>query len=96
MEKKIVNRIVNSFGALLVVPTLSVLSGGLLVCSIIVVVCGILRTFGMDFIQMNIGSGVEIPQILSIPVALVTALLLVAVAFGSLKLLKKYLSFVKS
>lgn len=95
MEKKITNRIVNGFGALLIVPILSVLSVGLLVCSIIVILGGMLRTFGMDFLQMNIGSGLEIPQILSLPVALVTALLLVAVAFGGWKLLKKYLSFVR-
>lgn len=93
--KDITNRIINGFGVLLIVPVLSVLMIGLLICSIIVFVGGILRTFGMTSIQMKLGKDLEIPQILSLPVGIVGGLLFLAVAVGSWKVLKTYLSFVR-
>ena len=93
--KDITIRIINGFGVLLIVPILSVLMIGLLICSIMVFVGGILRTFGMTSIQMKLGNDLEIPQILSLPVGIVVGLIFLAVAVGSWKVLKTYLSFVR-
>lgn len=88
-------RIINGFGILLIVPTLSVLMIGLLVCAVIAFVAGLLRTFGMVSIQMNLGTGLEIPQIFSLPVGIVFGILFLGFAFGCWKVLKMYLSFIR-
>ncbi|QTD40232.1 hypothetical protein [Sporosarcina sp. Te-1] len=76
-------------------PILSVLSIGLGVCSIISIIGGILRTFGVGF-RMDIWDYGSVPKLLSIPVAILFSLLLLFIAFMVWKLLMQSVQFVKS
>ncbi|XRD25136.1 hypothetical protein AABM34_24695 [Lysinibacillus fusiformis] len=60
----------------LALVVLSVLYAGLLLSGILSLLAGILRTFGFHQIKMNVWYGVELPIILSIPLALLVAILL--------------------
>ncbi|MFD1739036.1 hypothetical protein ACFSCX_21235 [Bacillus salitolerans] len=46
--------IVVGLSTLIIVPTLSLLSFGLVVGAILTVIIGALRTFGMEYFQMNL------------------------------------------
>ncbi|MFJ7186436.1 hypothetical protein [Lysinibacillus xylanilyticus] len=72
----IFKKIVQSFFCSLVLLVLSVLYAGLVLSALISIVAGILRTFGLEQIQMSIWKGVELPIGFSIPLALLVSLLL--------------------
>lgn len=55
---------------------LSVLYAGLLLSALLSIIAGILRTFGLRQISMSIWYNVELPVLLSIPVAFLFAYLL--------------------
>lgn len=76
-------------------PILSVLSIGLMVCSIIAVIGGIARTFNPNF-QMDLWNYGSVPSSFSIPVSILMGgvLLLIGVVFW--KLLMQSIHFVKS
>ncbi|GKV57811.1 hypothetical protein NCCP2222_37580 [Sporosarcina sp. NCCP-2222] len=76
-------------------PVLGVLSVGLAICSIVSLIGGIARTFGVGF-RMDIWDYGSVPTLLSIPVAALFSLLLLFIAFLAWKLLKQSVSFVKS
>ncbi|MGE6603683.1 hypothetical protein ACQKEY_18505 [Lysinibacillus fusiformis] len=63
------------FGSLALV-VLSVLYAGLLLSGILSLLAGFLRTFGFHQIKMSVWYGVELPVTLSIPLALLVAILL--------------------
>ncbi|RSK27188.1 hypothetical protein EJF36_10025 [Bacillus sp. HMF5848] len=84
-----------SLPTLVIVPTLFVFSTGLALCSAIAVIGGIIRTFNKDLVQMTIVPGVDIPSILSLPVSIVFAVILLLISFSSWKLLKRYIKFIR-
>lgn len=69
-------KIIQSFFCLLAIPVLSILYVGLMASALISILAGILRTFGLDKIEMSIWQDVNIPVPLSIPFSLIVSILL--------------------
>ena len=65
------------FLLLLTIPVLYVLYVGLMLCALLILLAGILRTFGIEQIQMSIWQGIELPAVLSIPISLAVSILLI-------------------
>ncbi|MFB1049838.1 hypothetical protein [Paraliobacillus sp. JSM ZJ581] len=73
------------------IPVLGVLSIGLFLCTVIVIVGGLLYTFGAE-IRMEIFPDLSVPQYLGLPVGIIFGLLLLAIAFFSWRVLKYFLN----
>ncbi|WP_323648458.1 hypothetical protein [Lysinibacillus xylanilyticus] len=69
-------KIIQGFFCSLALLVLSVLYAGLVLSALLSIVAGILRTFGLEQIQMSIWHGVELPIAFSIPLAILVSLLL--------------------
>ncbi|KOP79796.1 hypothetical protein AMS59_06210 [Lysinibacillus sp. FJAT-14745] len=69
-------KIIQGFFYSLALFVLSVLYAGLILSALLSILAGILRTLGLEQIQMSIWPGVELPVIFSIPLALLVSLLL--------------------
>ncbi|MFJ3389049.1 hypothetical protein [Lysinibacillus sp. NPDC086135] len=69
-------KIIQGFFYSLALLVLSVLYAGLILSALLSMVAGILRTIGLEQIQMSIWNGVELPIAFSIPLALLFSLLL--------------------
>ncbi|MGE7695502.1 hypothetical protein ACQKNC_15505 [Lysinibacillus sp. NPDC094177] len=69
-------KIIQSFFYSMALLVLSVLYVGLVLSALLSILAGILRTLGLEQIQMGIWYGVELPVIFSIPLALLVSLLL--------------------
>lgn len=65
-----------AFFCSLSILVLSVLYAGLIISALLSILAGILRTFGIDQLQMAIWYGVELPVAFSIPFSLFISLLL--------------------
>jgi len=72
----IFKNIIQTFFGSLALLVLSVLYAGLVFSALLSILAGILRTFGLEQIQMSIWNGVELPIGFSIPLALLVSLLL--------------------
>ncbi|QST01138.1 hypothetical protein IMZ31_06130 [Pontibacillus sp. ALD_SL1] len=92
--KRVLNLLGLGFTTLIIATVGCALVFGFVVSAFLLLIAGILRTFGMEWIQMNIGAW-EVPQAFSLPVALGVSILLCAVAFGIWKGLKKYVIWVR-
>lgn len=79
---------------LIALPVLSVLSLGLWISASLSIIAGILRTFGVK-IMMGLGEFGQVPQILSLPFAMVFSAMFSMGAFYSWKLFKKSYEFIK-
>ncbi|OXM14648.1 DUF1700 domain-containing protein [Paenibacillus herberti] len=79
-----------------VVPILGVIAYGFGFCAVIIVIAGIIRSFGVTWIDMTIAPGYEVPIVWSFPFALVIASIIGAIAFISWKNLKSYLAALSS
>jgi len=73
--------IIRGFFCSLALLVLAVLYVGLVVSALIAILAGILRTVGVDQINMSIWPGVDVPVILSIPLALAVSVLLFYCSF---------------
>ncbi|CAM3842283.1 hypothetical protein [Mesobacillus zeae] len=71
-----VKKLLSAFFYSLTILVFSVLYAGLVLSSLIILLSGILRTIGFEQIKMNIWYGVELPVVLSIPVALLFSIFL--------------------
>gem|GEM_PF-408293 len=69
-------KIIRGFFCSLALLVLAVLYAGLILGALLSILAGILRTFGLEQIKMSIWSGIDLPVIFSIPLALLVALLL--------------------
>ena len=69
-------RIIQRFFCLLAIPVLCVLYVGLIISALLSILAGVLRTFGLQQIEMSIWPGVSLPIALSIPFSLLFSLLL--------------------
>lgn len=68
-------KIIQGFFCLLAIPVLSVLYVGLIVSALLSILAGILRTFGLQELEMSIWPGISLPIALSIPFSLLFSLL---------------------
>lgn len=72
------------------IPILGVLSIGLGICTVIVIVGGLLYTFGAE-VRMEIIPDLSVPQYLGLPVGIMVGALLLVIAFLFWRLLKYFL-----
>lgn len=66
-------KMIRGFFCSLALVVLTVLYVGLVVSALITILAGILRTVGIDQINMSIWQGVDLPIVFSIPLALVVS-----------------------
>ncbi|MEO3947880.1 DUF1700 domain-containing protein [Gorillibacterium sp. CAU 1737] len=78
----------------MVVPLLATITYGFGFCAAVTPLAGLLRTFGVNWISMSLAGENDVPAIWSLPYALVVALFLGAIAYGTRKLLHRYFRFV--
>lgn len=81
--------------AIFMVPVLSVWLAGSTFCAVLAPVAGILRTFGFKGIGMSLFPGFTLPDIWSLPYALLLTALLLVSAFYTRRLLKGCLQFIR-
>lgn len=79
--------------SVMLVPVLATIAYGFGFCAILVLLASFLRTFGVTWISMEIGDYI-VPTQLSLIYGLAVGGVIGGIAFGSWKLLKKYLTFV--
>ncbi len=79
--------------SVMIVPVLATVAYGFGFCAVLIVIAGILRTFGAAWINMSIGPGMEIATEYSMIYALVVGGIVGGIAFASWLGLKKYLAF---
>jgi len=79
--------------SVMVVPFLAVIAYGFGFSAVLTLIAGIVRSFGVTWIQMNLGSDLEVPTEWSMAVALPLAGIIGGIAYVSWKSLRKYLNF---
>jgi uncharacterized membrane protein len=79
--------------SVMVVPVLATIAYGFGFCAALILLAGIVRTFGVTWINMDIAPGVSVPTEWSMVYALVVGGIVGAIAYFSRKYLRKYLSF---
>lgn len=82
--------------SIILVPILATLACGFGFCTVLVFLAGIIRSFGVTWIQMDIGPGISVPTEWSIVFALVVGGIIGSIAYISWKYLKVYLAFVSN
>ncbi|MCC3375316.1 DUF1700 domain-containing protein [Cohnella sp. REN36] len=82
--------------SVLVVPFLAVVAYGFGFCSVLVLLAGVIRSFGVTWINMSIGPGIEVPTAWSMAFALPVAGIVGGIAFVSWRGLRKYLTFLSA
>ncbi|MEC0242574.1 DUF1700 domain-containing protein [Paenibacillus dokdonensis] len=79
--------------SIMVIPILATVAYGFGFSTILIILGGILRTFGATWITMNLGPGMEIPAEYSMVFSVVLGAIVGGIAYFSWKGLKKYLAF---
>ncbi|WP_141431044.1 DUF1700 domain-containing protein [Bacillus sp. 03113] len=79
--------------SVIVVPILATLAYGFGFCAALIFIAGIIRTFGVTWIQMNIGPNLSVPLEWSMVYALVVGGIIGGIAYFSWKYLRVYLNF---
>ncbi len=79
--------------SIMVIPVLATVAYGFGFCTILILLAGILRTFGASWIDMSLWPGMEVPANYSMVFAIVVAAIIGGIAWFSWKGLKKYLAF---
>lgn len=82
--------------SVMVIPVLATIAYGFGLCAILMLIAGILRTFGATWINMGFGPGMEVPAEYSIVVSVVAGGIIGGIAFFSWIGLKKYLVFLST
>lgn len=80
--------------SVIIVPILATIVYGFGFCTVLVILAGIIRSFGVTWIQMDIGPGISVPTEWSMVFALVVGGMIGSIAYFSWKYLKVYLAFV--
>ncbi len=78
------------------IPILSVWFAGSLICSVIAVIAGVLRTFGIGWIGMTIYPGVSVPESLSLPFGLCLAAVLMISFYYTRRFLRRCLLYLRT
>ncbi|MFD0710742.1 DUF1700 domain-containing protein [Paenibacillus sp. GCM10027626] len=79
--------------SVMVIPVLAVVAYGFGFCATLIVIAGIIRTFGVTWINMNLGPGLEVPTEWSMLYALPIGGIVGGIAFVSWRYLRKYMDF---
>lgn len=78
--------------SIMIIPVLATIAYGFGFCAVLTLIAGVLRTFGASWVNMNLGSGYEVPIAWSIPYSIVLSAIIGGIALISHKYLKKYLT----
>ncbi|MNM94857.1 hypothetical protein D3C81_1072760 [compost metagenome] len=84
----------SGFASMFIIPILGVVSIGFTICAVIAAIGGLLRTFGVNWFRMDLGNGIEVPTLLSLPAALLLSGILLGIAWFSFVGLRSYLSWI--
>ncbi|TMV50131.1 DUF1700 domain-containing protein [Paenibacillus mesophilus] len=79
--------------SVMVVPVLATIAYGFGFCTILILLAGVIRTFGVSWINMDVAPGVSVPYEWSMVFSLVVGGIVGSIAYISRKYLRKYLSF---
>lgn len=82
--------------SVIVIPFLAILAYGFGFCAVLTIIAGIVRTFGVTWIQMNLGPGIEVPTQYSMVYAGVIGGIIGGIAYISWKNLRRYLAFLSA
>ncbi|MFD1908359.1 hypothetical protein ACFSQ7_36710 [Paenibacillus rhizoplanae] len=85
----LLNYLAKGFVILFALPVLGVWVAGSFICAVIAPIAGLLRTFGVSAIGMNLTPSYSVPVILSLPFSLVLAFLLLLSFYYTRRLLRK-------
>ncbi|WP_081756635.1 DUF1700 domain-containing protein [Gorillibacterium massiliense] len=80
--------------SIMVVPVLATIMYSFGFCAVLTLIAGVIRSFGVPWINMSLGPNYEVPYSWSIPFAVVTSAFIGGIALISRKYLNKYLKFV--
>ncbi|HEK9101869.1 hypothetical protein KFD70_11230 [Bacillus pfraonensis] len=79
--------------SVIVVPVLATIAYGFGFCTVLILIAGIIRSFGVTWVQMDMGPGLSIPQEWSMVYALIIGGIVGSIAYFSWKYLRIYLNF---
>ncbi|SDY56569.1 hypothetical protein [Bacillus sp. 166amftsu] len=79
--------------SVIVVPVLATIAYGFGFCTVLILIAGIIRSFGATWVQIDIGPGLSIPQEWSMVGALIIGGIVGSIAYVSWKYLRIYLNF---
>lgn len=80
--------------SVMVVPFLATFAYGFGFCAVLSLLAGVIRSFGVPWINMSLGDWYEVPYALSIPVGMLIAAITGSIAWVSHKYLKIYMKYV--
>lgn len=79
--------------SVMIIPVLATIAYGFGFCAVLNLLAGVIRSFGVPWISMSLGTGYEVPYAWSIPVALLISLVIGGIAYISRKYLLIYMKF---
>lgn len=79
--------------SIMIIPILATIAYGFGFSAVMILLAGVIRSFGVPWINMNLGNGYEVPYAWSIPFALLFSLFIGGIAFISRKYLLIYMKF---
>lgn len=80
--------------SIIVVPFLATFAYGFGFCAVLSLLAGVIRSFGVPWINMNLGPGYEVPYAWSFPFGVLMAAVIGSIAWVSHKYLKIYMKYV--
>jgi uncharacterized membrane protein len=82
--------------SVMIVPVLATIAYGFGFCTILIVIAGILRTFGFTWINMDIGPNMSVPTQWSMVYSLILGGIVGGIAYISRRYLRVYLNFLSA
>jgi uncharacterized membrane protein len=82
--------------SVMIVPVLATIAYGFGLCTVLIFIAGILRTFGVPWINMDIGPNMSVPTQWSMVYSLILGGIVGGIAYISRKYLRVYLNFLSA
>ncbi|WP_163857367.1 DUF1700 domain-containing protein [Paenibacillus elgii] len=82
--------------SVIVIPVLATIAYGFGFCSVLIFIAGFIRTFGVTWIQMNLGPGIEVPTEWSMLYSTIVGGIVGGIAYVSWRGLRNYMNFLSA
>lgn len=82
--------------SIMVIPVLATIAYGFGFCSVLIFIAGFVRTFGVTWIQMNLGPGIEVPTEWSMLYSTIVGGIVGGIAYVSWRGLRNYMNFLSA
>ncbi|WP_088830757.1 DUF1700 domain-containing protein [Paenibacillus tyrfis] len=82
--------------SIMVIPVLATIAYGFGFCSVLIFIAGFIRTFGVTWIQMNLGPGIEVPTEWSMLYSTIIGGIIGGIAYLSWRGLRIYMNFLSA